>query len=29
MDKIVYKFFGVIDNCFAWIESKFKKKKKK
>ena len=29
MDKIVYKFFGIIDNCFAWIESKFKKKKKR
>ena len=29
MDKIVYKFFGLIDNCFSWIESKFKKKKKR
>jgi len=29
MDKFVYKFFGLIDNCFALIESKFKKKKKK
>ena len=29
MDKIVYKFFGLIDNSFAWLESKFKKKKKK
>jgi len=29
MDKIVYKFFGFIDNCFAWVESKFKKRKKK
>jgi len=29
MDKIFYKFFGFIDNCFAWVESKFKKKKKK
>jgi len=29
MDKFVYKFFGFIDNCFAWIESKFKKRKKK
>jgi hypothetical protein len=29
MDKIIYKFCGLIDNCFAWLESKFKKKKKK
>ena len=29
MDKIIYKFCGLIDNCFTWLESKFKKKKKK
>jgi hypothetical protein len=29
MDKFFYTVFGAIDNIIAWIESKFKKKKKK
>jgi len=29
MDKFFYKFFGLVDDCLTWIESKFKKKKKK
>jgi len=29
MDKFFYTVFGAIDNIISWIESKFKKKKKK
>ena len=29
MDKFFYKVFGAIDNCIAWINSKFESKKKK
>ena len=28
MDKFFYTVFGAIDNCIAWINSKFQKKKK-
>ena len=29
MDKFFYTVFGAIDNIIAWIENKFKSKKKK
>ena len=29
MDKFFYTIFQALDNCIAWINSKFEKKKKK
>ena len=29
IDKIIYKFFGLVDSWFYWVEKQFIKQKKK
>jgi hypothetical protein len=29
LDKLLYKFFGMIDDYIAWVEDRFTKSKKK